>query len=132
VLVAAVALLAGCGGGGAARGPAPNLAVEAPDTVLRELGEPCSGGEPFLYAHATAPWKVTDASGNVVASGELPEGRAVEAFNHDPGVPRVPTFCRFEFHVPVSGGGRYALQLSEGAPLAFTLQAGGKARVVLR
>jgi hypothetical protein len=131
IVLAAAALLGGCGGGASA-GPAPNLAVEAPDAVLRELGEPCSGGSPFLYAHATAPWKVVDASGKVVASGELPEGKAVEAFNHDPGVPRVPTYCRFEFHVDVAGGGRFALELPEGAPLPFSLKAGGKARVVLR
>jgi hypothetical protein len=132
VIAAAAVALGGCGGGGASTGPAPNLAVEAPDAVLRKLGEPCSGGSPFLYAHATAPWKVLDASGKAVASGELPEGRAVEAFNHDPGVPRVPTYCRFEFHVDVAGGGRYSLALPEGAPLPFSLKAGGKARVRLQ
>jgi hypothetical protein len=126
-VTAAVVVLAGCGGGAASR---PTVAVVAPDAVLRSLGEPCSGGEPFLYAHATAPWRVEDASGKVVASGDLPEGEAIPAFNHDPGVPRVPTFCRFELHAGVSPGVRYRLVLPEGDPLPFALE-DGKATVVL-
>jgi hypothetical protein len=126
-MLSAAAALSSCGGGEAS---GPVVAVVAPDAVLRELGEPCSGGEPFLYAHATAAWRVEDASGKVVARGDLPEGEAIAAFNHDPGVPRVPTFCRFELHAPVSAGERYRLVLPEGEPLPFALK-GGKATVVL-
>jgi hypothetical protein len=127
-VIAAAAALSSCGGGGAS---APNVAVVAPDAVLRELGEPCSGGEPFLYAHATAAWRVEDAaSGKVVSSGDLPEGEAIAAFNHDPGVPRVPTFCRFELHAGVSPGVRYRLVLPEGEPLPFSVK-DGAATVVL-
>jgi hypothetical protein len=126
-VIAAAAALSSCGGG--ASGPA--VAVVAPDGVLRELGEPCSGGEPFLYAHATAAWRVEDAaSGKLVAEGDLPEGKAIAAFNHDPGVPRVPTFCRFELHAPVVAGARYRLVLPEGDPLPFALK-DGRATVVL-
>ena len=72
--------------------------------MLRELGEPCSGGEPFLYAHATAAFRIEDAGGKTVLRGELPEGKAIAALNHDPGVPRVPTFCRFELHADLASG----------------------------
>ena len=74
------------------------MQVVAPDAVLRELGEACSGGEPFLYAHATAAYSIADGAGKVVTRGALPEGEAVAAFNHDPGVDRVPTFCSFSVH----------------------------------
>jgi hypothetical protein len=101
----------------------------APDAVLRELGEACSGGEPFLYAHATATYSIADGSGKEVARGELPEGEAVAAFNHDPGVERVPTFCSFS--VPASmPPGKYTLRLGESAPRQFTLK-DGHAMVVL-
>jgi hypothetical protein len=125
-VIAVAAALSSCGGG--ASGPAG--AVVAPDGVLRELGEPCSGGEPFLYVHATAAWRVEDASGKVVSKGDLPEGKAIAAFNHDPGVPRVPTFCRFELHASVEAGAQYRLVLPEGDPLPFALK-DGRATVVL-
>lgn len=125
-MIAAAAALSSCGGGASA----PNVAVVAPDGVLRELGEPCAGGEPFLYAHATAAWRVEDAAGTVVSSGNLPEGEAIAAFNHDPGVPRVPTFCRFELHAALSAGAKYRLVLPEGEPLPLALK-DGKAMVTL-
>src|SRR5689334_373810 len=78
VVIAAAAALSSCGGGASG----PTVAIIAPDTVLRELGEPCSGGEPYLYAHATAAWRVEDAQGRVVSRGDLPEGKAIAAFNH--------------------------------------------------
>lgn len=102
----------------------------APDAVLRELGEPCAGGQPFLYAHATAPFSVADASGKVVVKDALPEGEAQAAFNHDPGVERVPTFCSFTVHVDLAPSGRYTLRLGESAPREFGFK-NGKAMVVL-
>jgi hypothetical protein len=125
-VIAAAAALSSCGGG--ASGQA--VGIVAPDGVLRELGEPCSGGEPFDYVHATASWKVEDASGKVVASGDLPEGKAIALLNHDPGVDRVPTYCRFEIHADVVAGGRYRLVLPGGDPRPFAVK-GGRATVVL-
>ena len=43
--------------------------------MLRELGEPCAGGEPFLYAHATAAFSIADAAGKVVLAGRAARGR---------------------------------------------------------
>jgi hypothetical protein len=120
-LLAAVALV-GCGG------ESSSLQVVAPDAELRELGEPCAGAQPFLYAHATAPYSIL-GSGKVVAQGELPEGKAVAAFNHDPGVDRVPTFCQFSVPADLESG-RYTLRLGESAPRPFTFK-DGRAMVVL-
>jgi len=123
-VLAAAALLVGCGGG-----ESPIVQVVAPDAELRELGETCAGAEPFLYAHATAAYSIADASGKVVTRGALPEGKAVAAFNHDPGVDRVPTFCSFSVPAELDAG-KYTLRLGESAPRAFALK-GGKAMVVL-
>ena len=112
------------------RSAATNVAVVAPDGVLRELGEPCAGGEPFLYAHATAAFRIEDAAGKTVARGDLPEGKAIAAFNHDPGVPRVPTFCRFQLHADVPAGAKYRCVLPEGDPMPLTFK-DGLATVVL-
>ncbi|WP_028064414.1 hypothetical protein [Solirubrobacter soli] len=126
-MIAAAAALSSCGGGASG----PTVAIIAPDTVLRALGEACSGGEPYLYAHATAAWRVEDASsGKVISKGDLPEGKAIAAFNHDPGVPRVPTFCRFEVHANIKAGAKYRLILPEGPPRPFALER-GRATVVL-
>jgi len=122
--------LTGCGGDEASSPAGLELQVVAPDAVLRELGEPCAGGQPFLYAHATAPYSVADAAGKVVVRGELPEGEAMAAFNHDPGVERVPTFCGFTVHADVAASGRYTLRLGESAPREFGFK-DGKAMVVL-
>jgi hypothetical protein len=121
----AAAVLAGCGGGGSS----PSLQVVAPDAELRALGETCAGAEPFLYAHATAVYSIADASGKVVARGALPEGKAVAAFNHDPGVDRVPTFCSFSVPADV-GAGTFTLRLGDSAPRRFTFK-DGRAMVVL-
>jgi hypothetical protein len=127
-VIAAAAALSGCGGGASGSGQA--VGIVAPDGVLRELGEACSGGEPFDYAHATAAWVVEDASGKVVGSGELPEGKAIALLNHDPGVDRVPTYCRFEVHAAVVAGERYRMVLEGGDPRPFAVE-GGRATVVL-
>jgi hypothetical protein len=104
--------------------------VVVPDAVLRATGEPCAGGEPFLYVHATAPYRVEDSAGATVAKGSLPEGRAVSILRQDPGVPRTPTTCRMRLQVPLADGDRYRLVLPEGTPLPFSVKA-GRAMVVL-
>jgi hypothetical protein len=126
--VIAAAALAGCGGSSSP--PPPNVAVVVPDGVLRALGEPCSGGEPYLYAHATAGFRIEDGAGKTVLRGDLPEGKAIAAFNHDPGVPRVPTFCRFDLHADLAAGGKYRLVLPEGEPVPLAFK-GGKATAVI-
>jgi len=125
LLLIAVAALTGCGGGSSS----PTLQVVAPDAELRELGETCAGAEPFLYAHATAAYAIADGGGKVVARGALPEGKAVAAFNHDPGVDRVPTFCSFSVAAELRAG-RYTLRLGQSAPRSFVLR-DGRAIVVL-
>ena len=125
-MIAAAAAIASCGGGASV----PNVAVVVPDGVLRELGEPCAGGEPYLYAHATAAFRIEDARGKTVLRGELPEGKAIPALNHDPGVPRVPTFCRFELHADLATGAKYRLALEQGDPVALALR-DGKATAVI-
>jgi len=120
----------GCGGGEASSGGGLPLQVVAPDAELRVLGETCAGAEPFLYAHATAAYAIADAAGKVVARGALPEGKAVAAFNHDPGVDRVPTFCSFTVRTGLAAAGQYTLRLGESAPRTFTFK-DGRAMVVL-
>jgi len=121
----------GCGGGGASLPPSGlPLQVVAPDAELRVLGDTCAGAEPFLYAHATAAFSLTDASGKVVAKGELPEGKATAAFNHDPGVDRVPSFCSFTVHADVPASGNYTLRLGDSSPRTFSFK-DGRAMVVL-
>ena len=129
-MIAAAAALSSCGGGAASAPPSPNVAVVAPDGVLRALGEPCAGGQPYLYAHATATFRIEDAAGKTVLRGHLPEGKAIAALNHDPGVPRVPTFCRFDLRADLAAGAGYRLVLPEGDPLPLALK-DGKATVVL-
>ncbi len=129
-MIAAAAALSSCGGGASGHAPSPNVAVVGPDGVLRELGEPCAGGEPYLYAHATAAFRIEDAGGKTVLRGELPEGRAIAALNHDPGVPRVPTFCRFELHADLATSAKYRLVLAEGDPVALAFK-DGKATAVI-
>ncbi|MDQ3991249.1 MAG: hypothetical protein M3245_02910 [Actinomycetota bacterium] len=119
LLSPAVVAAAGCG-------PATTYAItlEVRDGWVREPGTECAGSRPFLYVHADAPYRVVDArSGDVVASGALPAGTAVEALREDLGVSRVPSFCRFRLTVPLPGPGQYRLVLSEGDPLRFTAAA---------
>jgi hypothetical protein len=129
-VIAAAMALAGCGGGEAAAPSGAPVLVVVPDGVLRELGEPCSGGEPFLYVHATAGYRIEDAAGATVARGALPEGEAIAALNHDPGVPRVPTFCRFSLRADVATNAKYQLVLDEGQPVPFSFK-DGRATAVL-
>jgi hypothetical protein len=129
-VIAAASALSSCGGGASGHAPPPTVGVVGPDGVLRELGEPCAGGEPYLYAHATAAFRIEDAGGKTVLRGELPEGKAIASLNHDPGVPRVPTFCRFELHADLATSARYRLVLAEGDPVPLAFK-DGKATAVI-
>jgi hypothetical protein len=101
VAVAAIGLLAGCGGGAE---PSDEdgvaLRVVIPDANIREPGSPCSGADGFRFAHAQAPYTVQDATGGEVAAGTLPEGSAEKAFTLDLGEARQPTVCVMMVEVP--------------------------------
>ncbi|MDA0181009.1 hypothetical protein OJ997_11940 [Solirubrobacter phytolaccae] len=129
-MLAAAALLTGCGGEKPSWPQGLVLRVVAPDGVLRELGEPCAGGQPFLYAHATAEFTLADASGKILEEDVLPEGEATALLNHDPGVDRVPTNCTFRVRVDVEASGRYTLRLGDSAPQEFGFK-DGQAMVTL-
>ena len=115
-LLLCLAASAGCGSGGAGY----PVTLEVQDGWIREPGAACAGSRPFLYVHRDAVYRVLDADGEAVATGGLPDGRAVEAYNEDLGVPKVPTFCRFRFSVTVPEPGDYRLALEQGDPLAFS------------
>src|SRR5919108_996620 len=89
------------------------ITLEVQDGWIRSPGAECAGSIPFLFVHPTGPFRVEDRAGNVLASGELPDGIAVEAYNEDLEVPRVPTFCRFRLEAELPGPGDYRLQLEE-------------------
>ena len=100
------------------------ITLEVQDGWIRSPGAECAGSIPFLFVHPTGPFRVEDRAGNVLASGELPDGIAVEAYNEDLEVPRVPTFCRFRLEAELPGPGDYRLQLEEGPPLEFSAGSG--------
>lgn len=122
-------MLAGCGEAGG--GGALTVRLDVRDGELRAPGAHCAGSVPFLYVHASAPYRVEDGNGATVARGRLPQGRAVEAFNEDLGVPRVPTFCRMRFEVQAPERAEYRLVLDGHEPLRFSVaDASGRDRVV--
>jgi len=95
--------------------------LEVRDGWVREPGTGCSGSRPFLHVHRDAGYRIEEqGGGEVVASGTLPEGRAVEALREDLGVPRVPTFCRFTFTLGLPERGDFRFVLEEGVPLPFS------------
>jgi hypothetical protein len=124
----AVALL-GCGGGAAAGGDdALTIRLEVRDGALRAPGEPCAGSVPFLYVHASAPYRLEDGAGQKLAEGRLPEGRAVKAFREDLGVPREPTHCRMTLAVDAPERREYRLVVAGRKSLTFSAR--GRAAVV--
>ena len=126
-LLAALALGA-CGGSG--DGVDMKIRLVAEDKNIRVEDAECAGARPLEYAHAEAGYAVEDVTGKVLAEGDLPAGRAVNA---DPtidwGVERIPTFCVFDLEVDdVPARKRYLLRLDRGSPLPFdaSLVEGGK------
>jgi len=97
-----------------------DIILQVMDGNVREPGVECAGARPFLYVHAGARFDVTDAGGEVLASGPLPPGVAVEAFNDDLEVDRVPTFCVFTVSIELPDRAAYRLVLEEGDPVSFT------------
>jgi hypothetical protein len=127
VLVAAP-LLGGCGAaagdGGATRDADDRLTVrlDVRDGALRAPGEPCAGSVPFLYVHASAPYRLEDGDGTTLAEGRLPEGRAVKAFREELGVPREPTHCRMTIAVDAPERREYRLVVAGREPLRFAAE----------
>jgi hypothetical protein len=120
--VAAIGLLAGCGGDGA-RSDEDSVALRVviPDANIREPDAPCSGAHGFRFAHAQAPYSVQDATGHQVAAGELPEGNAEKAFNLDLGEGRQPTVCVMMVEVPGVGTlDGHSLVIDDRSPLPIT------------
>ena len=125
VLVAAVLVAAGCGGGGDSTEAHIRLVVA--DKNVRKEGVECAGALPFQYVHAEAPFKVEARNGKVVADGELPAGHARNAEpDIDWEVERIPTFCVVDFEVDVPEPAAYRLRLSRGRPLDFTVPGAGE------
>jgi hypothetical protein len=69
------------------------LRLVIPDANIREPDVPCSGARAFRFAHPEAAYAIEDPSGQQVAAGTLPDGRAEKAFNIDLGEDRQPTVC---------------------------------------
>ena len=118
VVLLVAALGAGCGGSG----EQTEIRLVVADKNIREEGVECAGARPFHHVHAGASFAIEDADGTVVASGELPAGRAENAEpNIDWGVERIPTFCVLELEVELPERPRYRLRLGRGRPLEFVV-----------
>ena len=118
VVLLVAALVAGCGGSG----EQTEIRLVVADKNIREEGVECAGARPFHHVHAGASFAIEDADGTVVASGELPAGRAENAEpNIDWGVERIPTFCVLELEVELPERPRYRLRLGRGRPLEFVV-----------
>lgn len=121
--VAAAALLGGCGGSAddAAAGPAGGaleVRLVIPDVNIRQPDVPCSGARAFRFAHPGASFTVEDPGGHEVATGELPEGRSVQAFTFDMGDARQPTVCVMMLEVHgVDGLDGHALVIGDRRPV---------------
>jgi hypothetical protein len=90
-----------------------------PDNNVREEGIECSGARPFRAIHRGTHFEIR-AGGEVVADGELPQGRSVNAEpGVDWGVPRIPTHCVFDLDVELPEREAYELVLPEVLPVAF-------------
>jgi hypothetical protein len=115
--------LVGCGGGAATRSDDElTIRLEVRDGALRAPGEPCAGSVPFLYVHASAPYRLEDGDGATLAEGRLPEGRAVKAFREELGVPREPTHCRMTIAVDAPERREYRLVVAGREPLSFAAE----------
>jgi hypothetical protein len=119
IAAAAAALLAaGCGGDD---GREVNLRVVSPDNNIRLEDVECAGADPFQYLHAGAEYTLEDGNGEVLAEGELPAGRSVNADpSIDWGVERIPTVCVIDLDLKgVPERASYQLRVPPGPPLPF-------------
>jgi hypothetical protein len=109
------------GGGGEAGGDERVIRLVIPDNNIRVEGDECAGARPFEYLHASAPYTLESADGEVLVEGELPAGHAENAEpGTDWGVEEIPTVCvmRLAFE-DVPEAETYVLRLPEGEQLEF-------------
>jgi hypothetical protein len=92
-----------------------------PDNNIRVEGAECAGARPFEYLHASAPYTLESADGEVLVEGELPAGHAENAEpGTDWGVEEIPTVCVMRLALgDVAEAETYVLRLPEGEPLEF-------------
>ena len=119
-LLACCAIVLAASGCSRSGGDDVRFRLVVPDNNIRVEGVECAGATPFRHVHRNAGFKVEDGAGKVIAEGELPAGRAVNA---DPtvdwGVKRIPTFCVLEFGVDLPKRDRYKFVLDRGDPIEF-------------
>lgn len=87
---------------------------------LREIGVDCAGSGAYLFVHNTAPYRLVDGDGKDLATGKLPVGKSIAAFEEDLEVPRVPTFCAFSVPVSVPKRSAYQLIIDDRPPIPLT------------
>ena len=99
---------------------AARFRLVVPDNNIRVEGVECAGARPFRHVHRGARFAIEDGDGKVLADGELPAGKAVNA---DPtvdwGVARIPTFCVMEFDVDLPERERYRFRVAPSDPIEF-------------
>jgi hypothetical protein len=125
--LAALFLLApaACGGddvgGGEGSGDERVIRLVIPDNNIRVEGAECAGARPFEYLHASAPYTLESADGEVLVEGELPAGHAENAEpGTDWGTEEIPTVCVMRLTLDdVPDAESYVLRLPEGTPLEF-------------
>jgi hypothetical protein len=108
-------------GAGEAGGDEPVIRLVIPDNNIRVEGAECAGARPFEYLHASAPYTLESADGEVLVEGELPAGHAENAEpGTDWGVEEIPTVCVMRLALgDVAEAETYVLRLPEGEPLEF-------------
>lgn len=119
----AAGLLVGRDGAGG-----PDLVLQVRDQNLRVLGAQCAGGSGLMYVHADAEFRITDAAGQVLATGRLPVGEAIAATTIDFGqAVRVPSFCQFRLQLsePLSADPS-RLVVEGGAPIPIRSETSGR------
>jgi hypothetical protein len=121
VLLLAPACAGDDGDGSEAEGDERVIRLVIPDNNIRAEGAECAGARPFEYLHASAPFTLETADGEVVVEGELPAGHAENA---EPGTDweaeEIPTVCVMRLTLAdVPEAESYLLRLPEGEPLEF-------------
>jgi hypothetical protein len=120
-IVALGALACGQAATPVADGTTVDFEVIVRDGAIRTSGAECSGASPYLHVRAGVPWRIEDPEGRTLASGSLPAGEAINAFEEDLEVPRVPTFCRMRWELTLPPADGYMFMLEEGTPVTFDL-----------
>lgn len=125
--LAAAVLLAGCGASAPAETPTPSteptfMLIGMLDLAQMDLGaadgDPCVGEGGFADIQPGAQIKVSDASGTIIALGELGNGFARDSF---PSV-RGTDICQFAIavtEIPDGGDGIYGVEVASRGVINF-------------